>query len=69
MFIITSCSVNTSKMDNFDTSNITYVKDSETGLCFAIVATRKSGSTDQSGIGMACVPCSEKVMEKINNEK
>ena len=61
------CSVNPSKVDKPEKfmKTITYVKDERTGLCFSIIATRKSFATYQSGVGMACVPCSsvEKFLE------
>lgn len=40
-------------------SKITYVKDSRTGLCFALVASRKTGDTNQTGMGMSEVPCNK----------
>lgn len=57
------CSVQPSNIRNPSEfkKNIIYIKDEKTGLCFAIVVTRKAMSTDQSGVGMACVPCSQKV--------
>jgi hypothetical protein len=39
------------------TGKITYVQDARTGLCFGMVATRKTGSTNQTGLGMTMVPC------------
>lgn len=59
--VFSGCSVNPSKLsDKYAKDfikNITYVKDSKTGLCFGIIASRKTGSTDSSGIGITCVPC------------
>jgi len=43
--------------DVFDAEDITYGKDSRTGLCYGIVASRKSFSTDATGLGLTCVPC------------
>lgn len=57
VLFITSCSVNTSDNVNVDTTKFSYYKDSRTNLCFAVVASRKSGSTDATGLGVACVPC------------
>jgi len=58
-----SCSVSASKFDPEKAkdfvANMTYVKDERTGICFAMVASRKGGDTDQSGIGVAYVPCEE----------
>lgn len=57
LLLLGSCSVNTSGNVNIDADDIQYVKDDRTGLCFAIVASRKAMSTDATGLGMACVPC------------
>jgi sugar/nucleoside kinase (ribokinase family) len=57
--VLTSCSVNTSGDINVDTDDLTYVKDDRTGLCFAMVASRKSFDTDATGLGLTCVPCKE----------
>lgn len=65
---IIGCSVNSSKMGSSEASdfveNIIYVQDQNTGLCFAIIASRKSFDLSSSGIGMTLVPC-EKVMNRI----
>lgn len=55
--ILTSCGVNTSGNVNVDPENIQYFKDSRTNLCFGIVASRKSGSYETTGLGVTCVPC------------
>ena len=49
MFAFASCSVNTSDNINIDTDDITYVKDTRTGLCYGIIASRKATSTDATG--------------------
>ena len=54
---LSSCDVNSEKMENFEPHDITYYKDSRTGICYAVVASRTSGSTDQTGLGMTVVPC------------
>lgn len=55
------CSVEPSKIDKEHaekmSSKITYFKDKRTGLCFATIASRKTGSTDQSGLGLTYIPC------------
>lgn len=63
---LASCSVNTSKIDggNIDPNDITYFKDSRTGLCFAIMASRKTGDASSTGLGMTCVPC--EALEHVN---
>ena len=59
--LMAGCSVNPSKVDDKYAkefaSKIAYVKDARTGLCFALVGTRKTGHASESGLGMACVPC------------
>jgi len=56
-----SCNVNPSEVtDDYAkkfVKEVKYVKDEKTGLCFAIVATRETGSTDQNGISWTWVPC------------
>jgi len=71
MFLAVGCDVNPSKVGDEQAvefiEKITYVQDTETGLCFAIIATRKTGSTDQSGIGITQVPC-DQVEELLVNQ-
>jgi len=55
--LFAGCSVNTSGNIDFDGKDIQYKKDSRTGLCFGIVASRKSFNTDATGLGLTCVPC------------
>jgi len=55
--LISGCDVHTSGAVEFDAEDITYGKDSRTGLCYGIVASRKSFSTDATGLGLTCVPC------------
>jgi len=57
--MMTSCSVNTTDNVDIDPKDIQYVKDNRTGLCFGIVASRKSFDTDATGLGLTCVPCEE----------
>ena len=58
---LTGCSVNPSKIDDKDAGEfvkkITYVQDKRTGICFAILASRKTADTDQNGLGLTYVPC------------
>ena len=61
MLFALGCDVNPSKlgkrsMDGF-VDSIAYVKDKKTGLCFAIVASRKTGDLNQTGLGLTHVPC------------
>jgi hypothetical protein len=65
---IVGCDVNPSKITAKHASDlaekITYTKDTRTGLCFGVIASRKTGDTDQTGMGMTTVPC-EKVEHLI----
>lgn len=60
-FGLTSCSVNPSQVSDGYAKDfvkkVKYIKDENTGLCYAIVATRETGSTDQNGISWTWVPC------------
>lgn len=61
--LLSSCAVNPSEVSpsyakNF-IGNATYVKDARTGMCFAIVATRMTGATDQNGVSFTWVPCEQ----------
>jgi hypothetical protein len=52
-----SCGVNSSGNINFNASDVKYVKDHRTNLCFAVTASRKAASLETSGFGLTCVPC------------
>lgn len=66
--LFTSCNQTSTKFkaNNFKQEDITYVKDRRTNLCYAILAGRKTGDADQSGLGFACVPC-EQVEDYLEN--
>jgi hypothetical protein len=64
LIILSSCSVNTSSNIDVKGKDLKYFKDTRTNLCYAIVASRKSGSFDTTGLGVTCVPC-EKVKHLI----
>lgn len=68
VILFTSCNQTSTKFkaNNFKQENITYVKDRRTNLCYAILAGRNTGEPDQTGLGLACVPC-EKVEDYIEN--
>jgi len=55
--LFAGCSVSTSGNVDFDADDIQYEKDSRTGLCFGLVATRKPFEAGTSGLGLTCVPC------------
>ena len=63
VLIVWGCDVNpsaiTSKYADDMAGKITYAQDHRTGLCFGVIASRKTGSTDQTGFGMTLVPCAE----------
>ena len=67
---LAGCDVNPSKITDeyadIMTDKITYAQDARTGLCFGVIASRKTGSTDQTGFGMGLVPC-DKVKHLIKN--
>jgi hypothetical protein len=63
VFLLAGCSVNPSQVDDKYAkefiSKATYVKDQKTGICYAIVATRMTGHTDQNGVSFTWVPCEQ----------
>ena len=65
VFAFSACEVNTSGNIDFNGSDIKYVKDSRTNLCYAVTASRKSFSTDATGLGLTLVPC-KKVQHLID---
>lgn len=58
---LTGCSVQPSKIGKGQakgmSTKLTYFEDKRTGLCFATIASRKSGHKSQSGLGLTYVPC------------
>lgn len=64
--LFTGCAVNTSGNIDFEADDIKYSKDSRTGLCFGVVASRKSFTASTTGLGLTCVPC-DKVEHLIKN--
>lgn len=58
LFTLTACSVEPSKVSNTSdyAKKLNYFKDSY-GLCYAIVASRKSGQASQTGLAMTNIPC------------
>ena len=63
MLATVACDVNPSKVAQADANRyadkITYFKDTNTDVCFGVVASRKTGSTDQTGLGITSVPCAK----------
>ncbi len=60
LFTLTACSVEPSKVTNTSkyAEKLSYFKDSY-GLCYAIVASRKTGQANQTGLAMTSVPCNK----------
>jgi hypothetical protein len=56
---LSSCDVHNTDNIDIDTNAIRYVKDSRTGLCFALTASRKSFDANATGLGLTCVPCKD----------
>ena len=63
---LTSCSVNSAEIDDFDASKISYYKDVRTGVCYGVVASRKTMSASSTGLGITTVDCEkvEKYLKK-----
>ena len=57
------CSVNPSEFSNTQANDLagrlTYARDARTGLCFAMMASRKPFDTHQTGFAITNVPCSK----------
>jgi hypothetical protein len=45
--------------------NLTYVRDSRTQLCFAVVASRHVVDWDQNGFTITWVPCTQEVVFRL----
>jgi hypothetical protein len=67
--LLVGCDINPSKFGQEEAksfaNNITYTYDNRTKLCFALVASRKTGVASQSGMGISEVPC-DKVRDYIH---
>jgi starvation-inducible outer membrane lipoprotein len=63
--MLSACSINPSEFSDGTAKDLVaalkYAKDKRTGLCFAMVASRKTGNTDQTGLGFTNVPCTPEV--------
>ena len=57
----TSCSSRTGKVGKIDSEDITYFKDHNTGLCFAIIGAKHGDDvfSESTSIGLTCVPCEQ----------
>lgn len=55
----------TSSNTSIDTDDIVYRQDTRTGLCFAFVGSGPAMSVQTTGIAMAQVPCTEKVLAQL----
>ena len=74
--LVTGCSVEPSKIDKGHAKDmsekITYFRDVRTGLCFATIASRKSFSADQTGLGLTrvdCAACADLIVNQQKGEK
>lgn len=54
--LLTGCATQSGEV-NADPHKIKYIRDNRTGLCFAVLGSRRATSINSSGLGMACVPC------------
>ncbi len=67
--MLSGCSVNSSKLDakyaKGFVNKMTYTKDTRTGLCYAMVASRKTWDANSSGLGITEVPYSAEVERLI----
>lgn len=66
---LSGCGVSTSSNVNFDADDIAYDVDSRTGLCYAFTASRKAMQMDTSGLGLTNVPCTDEVLEQVDQGK
>ena len=61
VLFVVACDINPSKFGDDEvialSGNIVYVKDLSSGLCFGLVASRKTGAIGQSGMGITRAPC------------
>lgn len=68
--LLAGCSVNPSgvsqKYAQGFVNNMTYAKDSRTGLCFGVAASRRTAKMSSTGIGVVSVPC-DKVEHLLTN--
>ena len=64
--VATSCTTKTGKVGDISTEDISYKKDTRTGLCFAFIGAKRAGNflDESESIGMACVPC-EKIPHSL----
>lgn len=62
---LTACGVNTSGNISVNANNFQYVQDQRTGLCFAVVASRRTARAETTGLGLTEVPCTDEVKELI----
>lgn len=59
LMFLGSCGVRTSSNINIDGKDLKYFKDERTGLCFAVVGSRKAFNVNSTGLGLTCVPCED----------
>ena len=70
LFVILSISpVYTSSRVEFNSDEISYIRDSRTNLCYAYIAVSDFGLLKAKGIALTRVPCSEKVLSLLNKKE
>ncbi len=59
--LVIGCSVNSSKLSERYAQDFVddmrFVKSRSTGLCFGVIASRKTGDLQSTGVGITQVPC------------
>ena len=66
--LLAGCTQNPSKMGHSEAQavdKLTYVKDTKTGVCYAVVASRGTGEAHQNGLSITYVPCTPEVEAQI----
>lgn len=65
VLLLSGCGVNTSSNIDVKGTDLRYFKDPRTDMCYAIVASRKTGSFDTTGLGMTNVECTQEVLNLL----
>jgi hypothetical protein len=69
LVVFAGCNQRPSKVEgrqaNALVSELTYARDPRTNLCYATVASRHPGDTDQNGLTVTWVPCTPEVLALV----
>jgi hypothetical protein len=65
VLLLAGCGVNTSSNIDVKGTDLRYFKDPRTDMCYAIVASRKTGSFDTTGLGLTNVECTPEVEDLL----